>query len=160
MWAPMAPNPTNPVCIRVIPNDEIYQTRRVRLCAAVGKADAKPETLSGAIASRVDFAFRVGSLRVDFFGSQILTLAVGAGFVDAPAFDQFLVLFLRGGTLLVFHLLNIAVHGFLGARVILPVVLGAAARRRRIFRRRGTSDMSAEQFHHFRMHAVRRAVAV
>jgi hypothetical protein len=75
--------------------------------------------LSRTIASRVDFALRVGPLSVDFFGRQILPLAIGAGFVDAPAFDQFLVLFLRGGTLLVFHLLNIAIHGLFGACVIL-----------------------------------------
>src|SRR5580698_8695837 len=124
MCAPMAPNPTKPVCIRVLPSDEIYQTRRVRLCRARGKA---PGSLSGAIASRVDFALGIGPLSIDLFGSQILPLAVGAGFVDAPAFDQFLVLFLRGRALLVLHLLNIAVHGFLGVRVILRFVLGAAA---------------------------------
>ena len=63
-----------------------------------------------AIAGAVDLALRIEPLSVDFFGGHELAFAVGSGFVDMPAFDQFLVTVLRFRALLVLDLRNVLIH--------------------------------------------------
>src|SRR5271170_4325454 len=123
----MAPNPTKPVCIRVS-RPMLCQWRILRLCAARGKArEESSAALGGAIAGGVDFALRVEALGVDFIGGEVLPIAIGAGLVELPAFDQFLVVILRVGTLLLAGLFDVAVDGFLVAGLL---------RRPRVTRRR------------------------
>src|ERR1700682_1696103 len=69
---PMAPSPTNPVCI-CDPDVDSKEREILRLCAGSGKA--RLQDSGRAVANPVEFALCVDAFRVDFFGSQVLTLA-------------------------------------------------------------------------------------
>src|SRR5580658_2249569 len=156
----MAPNPTKPVCIRVS-RPMVCQWRILRLCAARGKArEQSSAALRRAIAGGVDFTLRVEALGVDFIRGEVLPFAVGAGLVELPAFDQFLVVILRVGALLLAGLLDVAVDGFLVA-VLLRRPWGTRRRRRAGGPgRRGAGDVGTEQLDDFRVDSVRRPVTV
>src|SRR5271168_673065 len=127
----------------------------------MGGREMQERYLRGAIANRVDVALRVEALGVDLFGAHVLAFAVRACFVDAPALDELLVTFLRIRTLLFFSLRDILVHLALRVSVLRLRVVGGNLGRcvgspgwgRSVA---VTGGMSAEQFNHFRVHAVRR----